>query len=66
MLKQEGRVGHDNKALESVGTGSICNVVPGNKTVTKIQQKGLRTGTLNFHGLCSDKKALEIGEVLIA
>ena len=29
-----------------------------------IKQRGLRIGTWNFQGLCSDRKALEIGEVL--
>ena len=34
------------------------------KLVAKIKHMGLRIGAWNFQGLCSDRKAFQIGEVL--
>ena len=41
---------------------SICNL--GCSPKLKIEQRGLRIGTWNFQGLYSDRKVLEVGEVL--
>ena len=57
LLKNEDSFEHD-RALK------ICEVSQISKSVPKIEHRGLRTGTWNFQGLCSDKNALEIGEVL--
>ena len=50
------------KALVSVSPA--CDVAQGNNNVLTIKQKGLRIGTWNFQGFCSEWKALEIGKVL--
>ena len=52
------------RAPERLGKSPICEVSQISKFVTKIKHRGLRIGTWNFQGLCSDRKALEIGEVL--
>ena len=41
-----------------------CEVAEGNNKVLNIKQRGLTIGSQNFQGLCSGRKALEIGEVL--
>ena len=51
-------------APERLGKSPICEVSQMSKSVPKIKQRGLRIGTWNFQVLCSDRKALEIGEVL--
>ena len=52
------------RAPEILGKSPICEVSQISESVTKIKHRGLRIGTWNFQGLCSDRKALEIGEVL--
>ena len=61
ILQHESSNVYD-KALASVSPA--CDVAQGNNKVLSIKQRGLRIGTWNFQGLCSDRKALEIGEVL--
>ena len=60
-LQHESSNEHD-KALVSVSP--TCDVTQGNNNVLKIKQRGLRIGTWNFQCLYSDRKALEICEVL--
>ena len=52
------------RPLERQGTSPICKVGQSSKSVPKIKHKALKIGTRNFQGVCSDRKALEIGEVL--
>ena len=52
------------RAPDRLGKSPICEVSQISKSVPKIKHRGLRIGTWNFQGLCSDRKALEIGEVL--
>ena len=52
------------RAPETLGKSPIWEVSQISKSVPKIKHRGLRIGTWNFQGLCSDRKALEIGEVL--
>ena len=59
MLQHEGSIEH-GRALERMDTRSICEV----GQVPKIKHRGLRICTWNFQRLCSDRKALGIGEVL--
>ena len=58
MLEHESSNEYE-KALVSVSPA--CDVAEGNKNVLNIKQIGLRVCTWNFQGLCSDRKALEIG-----
>ena len=51
-----------DKTLASVNPA--CDVALENNKVLNIKQRGLRIGTWNFQGFCSDRKALQIGEVL--
>ena len=52
------------RALERVGMSSICDVGQSRKAIPKIDHRALRIGTRNFQGICSDRKAIETGEVL--
>ena len=52
------------RAIESVVTSPICGVGQSRKPAPKIKHRRVRIGLWNFQGLCSDKKALEISEVL--
>ena len=52
------------RAPERVGSSPICDVGQSRKAIPTIDHRGLRIGRWNFRGLCSDRKALEIGEVL--
>ena len=67
LVHRYDRLQHENcykydKALVSVSP--ICDVAKGNNNVLNIKQQGSRIGTWNFQGLCSHRKALEIGKVL--
>ena len=63
VLKEENSLEH-GRALGRLGNSPICEVSQISKSVPKIKHRGSRIGTWNFQGLCSDRKALEIGEVL--
>ena len=63
LLQHEDSTEH-GRAPEIVGTSSICDVGQSRKAIPKLNHSGLRIGTWNFQGLCRDRKALEIGEVL--
>ena len=63
VLQHEDSTEH-GRARERVGTSSICYIGQSWKAIPKINHRGLRIGTWNFQGLCSDRKALEIGAVL--
>ena len=63
LLQHESSIEH-GRARERLNTGPICEVSESKKSVTQMKRRGLRIGTWNFQGLCSDRKALEIGEVL--
>ena len=63
VLQDEDSFEH-GRALERLGKSPICDVSQASKSVPKIKHRGLRIGTWNFQGLCSDRKALEIGEIL--
>ena len=51
-------------APEILGGSPICEVGQISESVTGVKRRGLGIGAWNFQGLCSDRKALEIGEVL--
>ena len=61
---QCGSNNESDDAFESVGVNLTGDVTQGKNKVSKIKQRGLRIGTWNFQGLCNERKALEIGEVL--
>ena len=67
MLQHEDGTEH-GRAFERASMTLICDVHvhvgQSRKPGAKIKHRGLRFGTWNFQGLCSDRKALEIGEVL--
>ena len=65
MLPHEDSAEH-GRTPETVATSPICDVGQTRKAIPKIDPRGLRIGTWNFQGLCtcSDRKALEIDEVL--
>ena len=58
ILQHEGK--DCDEAFESVSTSPILKLRQGSKCVTRIKMRGLRIGTWNFQGLCSDRKALEV------
>ena len=62
-MPHEDSAEHD-RAPERVGTNPICDVGQRRKAIPKIDHRGLRIGAWNFQGLCSNRKALEKGEVL--
>ena len=49
-----------DKDLASVSPA--CDVAQGNNNILNIKQRVLRIGRWNSQGLCSDRKALEIGD----
>ena len=61
MIQHESSNVYD-KALVTVSP--TCGVAQGNNNALKIKQRSSRIGTWNFQGLCCDRKALEIGEVV--
>ena len=63
VLQHDSSIEH-GRALERLDPSPICEVSESSKCMTKMKHRGLRIGTWNFQGLCSGRKALEIGEVL--
>ena len=61
ILQHESGNEYD-KALVSVSPA--CDVDQGNKNALNAEQWGLRIGTWDFRFLCSEGKALEIGDAL--
>ena len=61
MLQHESSNEYD-KAL--VRVSPAFDVGQGNNNVLNVKQRGLKIGTWNYQGLCSYRKALQIGEVL--
>ena len=60
-LEDEGEY---DKTIKTVEIDTKYDVASCNKNAPNSKQRGLRIGTWNFQGLCSDRKALEVGEVL--
>ena len=56
ILQHESSNVYD-KALASAS--QACDVAQGNNKVLNIKRRGLRIGTWNCQGLCSDRKVLE-------
>ena len=63
VLQHRSSIQH-GRALKRLDTNPLCEVSQSSKSVSKIKHRCLRIGAWNFRGLCSDRKALEIGEVL--
>ena len=63
LLQDEDSLEH-GRATERLGKSPIGEVSQISKSVPKIKHWDLRIGTWNFQGLCTDRKALEIGKVL--
>ena len=63
MLQHEGSIEHGSD-LERLDPIPTCEVGQSSNSLPKTNHRGLRIGTWNFQGLCSGRKALEIGEVL--
>ena len=59
-------VGSDERdeAFETKDVTPTYSMMSCDKNGAYIKQRGLRIGTLNFHGLGDDRKALEVGELL--
>ena len=54
---------HD-EASETADANPPYSVISGNENVVNIKQRRSRIGTRNFQGLCNDRYAFEVGEIL--